>query len=473
MEAVQKIKAKIEENWEEELTTLRELIAIKSVEGPATEACPFGEGVQEAFSYVMEKGREWGFSGFNADNYGGHLDYGREAAEEVMGIVCHLDVVPEGNGWTYPPFGGEVQDGRMYGRGTNDDKGPTVAALYAMKAIRDAGILPNKKVRLILGLDEETNWAGMDYYLSKAGLPDFGFTPDSDFPAVNGEMGILVFDLAKKFSKGNGQGLVLKSFVGGSAPNMVADYARVVINGKNPGIYEGIKTKVASLRELKQMQITAKAVGKSLEVVVKGVSAHGARPESGENAISLMMAFLGELTFGAEDVNEFIEFYNRHIGMELNGASLGCRLADLPSGETILNVGQIELNEQVARLTINVRYPVTCNEEQVYGGMEEVCRKYNLGIVKHKHQAPVYLPQEDEMIKTLMDIYRQHTGDEQSEPLVIGGGTYARAFNRVVAFGIRFPSEEECAHQKDEWINLENLKKITEIYADTIYQLTK
>lgn len=484
MKAQDRIRSKIDENWEMQLTTLKELISIRSVVSPPEGDFPFGRGVQEAFEYVLRLGESFGFVAKNVDNYGGHLEFGGRASGEfdgvvsgepfgeIMGIACHLDTVPEGEDWDFSPFGGEIADGKLYGRGAVDNKGPTVAVLFAMKALQDLDLIPEKKVRLILGLDEETRWEGMEYYLSKVSPPDFGFTPDAEFPAINGEKGILVFDLAKKFERATGKGLELRSLQGGTAANMVADSARAVIRAEDKERYEEIRGRIATLQEEEKMQIRGRAVGKSFEITVKGVSSHGARPELGVNAISLLMGFLGELNFAKDDVNDFITFYNKHIGMETDGKSLGCRMEDEPSGATVLNVGMMETDPKAARVTINVRYPVTVSSEDIYSSLEPVCTEYNLGIVKGKMQESIYFPADDPFIETLMDIYREHTGDEESQPKVIGGGTYARAFRNVIAFGSSFPGERDIAHQKNEFIDLEQFRLMTNIYADAIYRLT-
>lgn len=477
-----RIRRKIDENWDGQVEALRELLSIKSVVSPPEGDFPFGKGVQEAFEYVLKLGESFGFSTENADNYGGHLEWGGEiydgegelisVSDEVMGIVCHLDTVPEGNDWDFSPFAGEISEGRLYGRGAIDNKGPTISTLFAMKALQDLGLSPQKKVRLILGLDEETKWEGMEYYLSKAGAPNFGFTPDGEFPAINGEKGILVFDLARKFQRTTGKGLELRSLQGGTAANMVADWARAVIKAEDPARYEEFLGRIAFLREEEKLDIRGRKLGKSLEITVKGVSSHGARPELGINAISLMMEFLGELNFAKDDVNDFIHFYNKHIGRETDGKSLGCRLEDEPSGATVLNVGMAEMDTKAARLTINIRYPVTAEAEDIYASLTPVCTRYNLGIVKGKIQQSIYIPQDDPFIKTLMDIYGEHTGDREGRPKVIGGGTYARAFKNVVAFGSSFPGEPDVAHQKNEFIDMEKFRLMTNIYAEAIYRLT-
>lgn len=472
---------RIDEYRDEMVKTLRELVKIDSVQAEPKEDMPFGEGVAQAFSYMLKKGGEAGFSIFNADNYGGHIEFGgrlfdedgQPAGEsrETMGILAHLDVVPLGSDWDYDPLGGEIVDGRIYGRGTSDDKGPLVAAFYALKAICDAGMEPQKKVRLILGLDEETGWKGMDYYLSKVSAPDFGFTPDGDFPAVHGEMGLLVFEIAKKFAKTSmaANGITFRTMKGGNAPNMVADSARVLVRGDS---YDELKARLNEFRKETGFKLTARGRGKSLEIEAEGVSAHGAMPWKGQNAISELMQFLGAVGFDNEDVCDFIAFYNECIGFELNGSSIGCGFSDQPSGELIFNVGMIEMDSEAARLIVNVRYPITMTDKMVYEGMKPYLNKYNLGVVKLKHSEPIYFEKDHPMIRTLLEAYRKHTGDVESQPFVIGGGSYARAVPNTVAFGMLFPGEIDTMHQKNESMSIDNMVKAAKIYADAIVGLT-
>lgn len=473
---------RIDDYRDEMIRSLQELVAIPSVAGEAKGDMPFGEGVHRAFEYMLMLGVKEGFDTVNIDNFGGHLEFGgyiendeggpMERSDEVLGILAHLDTVPEGSDWDYPPFEGTIADGRIYGRGTADDKGPAIAVFYAMKALKDEGIMPKKRVRLILGLDEEagTGWKGMHAYFRKVKKPDFGFTPDAEFPAIHAEMGLMIFELVKKLGKTINKGIELRSLTGGTAANMVADYARAILRADS---YDEIKEKLSDFRRQTGYKINAKGVGKSLEIVSHGISSHGARPHKGLNAISIMMAFLGKLNFVNEDAGDFIEFYNNHIGFELNGKAVGCGFSDEISGDLIFNVGKVDLDSEAARLTINIRYPVTMDEEKIYEAMMPVLDKYSFGVVKLNHQAPIYLPEDDKLITTLMDVYRKHTGDTESKPLVIGGGTYARSMPNAVAFGMTFPGEPELAHQKNESILIDNLLLGAKIYAESIYELTK
>ena len=480
----------LESNKDQMISSLQEVLRFNSergekVVGEDGKVYPFGLGVQKAFECTLNMAEEMGFVTKNVDNYGGHIDFpgtGKPILDkngtvagyekpEVVGIIGHLDVVPAAGGWSFDPYGAEVKDGKIFGRGTSDDKGPVISCLYAMKALKDAGFKPQRTIRLIIGLDEETKWEGMHYYFSKEEKPTFGFTPDADFPIINGEMGIIVFELAKKFIKSSGTGLELRSIKGGAAANSVADSCRTVVNSQTGEDYEKIKALAAAYRQDTGYKVYVKGIGKSLEITTEGIGAHGAKPSSGLNAISIMMDFLGRLNFINEDHNDFVSFYNENIGFCLDGEKIGMHFEDEPSGKLIFNVGLIEMDTESGIITINVRYPVTCTAEQVYDSMSETLEKYNIGLIKGKAQAPIYKDLDNPMIKMLVDIYRKHSGDMESKPLVIGGGTYARAADNIVAYGAFFPGDVDLMHQKDECLSIERLEQMTSIYAEAIYKL--
>lgn len=478
LELLKKVNETIEANKEDMISSLSHLLQIPSIAVETNGAYPFGEHVQQAYEYMLRAARDEGFSTYNADNYGGHIDYAG-SEEAVVGIVGHLDVVPEGDGWDFEPYGGEVKDGWICGRGATDDKGPVIASFYAMKALKECGYEPHRTIRLILGLDEETNWHGMDYYLQHVGeLPKMGFTPDGDFPAIHGEKGIIVFEMVRKFKPFTGKGLELSSLRGGTAANSVADHCRAVVRDSAGGGYDKIREMIKEFREEKKSsgascQIHCKGIGKSLEITAQGIAAHGAKPQQGLNAISLIMEFLGRLNFASEEINDFVEFYNTHIGYDLNGERIGCGFSDEPSGKLVFNVGMAQFDKEAARLTINIRYPVTMDDQKVYEGLMSVLDRYDIGVVKGKHQEPIYIPEDAPLITTLMEIYAAHTGDKDSEALVIGGGTYARSIPNTVAFGARFPDEIELGHQKNERISTDDMLLLAKIYAEAMYRLSE
>ena len=469
----------LELNKDEMIFALRDVVRINSEEGEKImgkngEVYPFGSGVQQAFEKVLALGESMGFTVKNVDNYGGHIDFTGKT-DKVMAIIGHLDVVPAGGGWDFDPYGGELTDGKIYGRGTTDDKGPVISCLYAMKALKDAGYEPNCTIRLIIGLDEETRWKGIKYYFDHEPMPDFGFTPDADFPVINGEMGMLIFEFAKKFttsqSQSQAKGLMLRSIKGGTAPNSVADSCRAVVRSGEEGAYDKIKDMVAAYRDETGYKVNVKGVGKSLEITATGIAAHGAKPEKGLNAISIMMDLLGRLNFVSEDQNEFIEFYNKHIGFCLDGEKIGAACSDDISGSLIFNVGMTELDAEAGKLTINIRYPVTADGEEILSKLAAVLDRYDMGLIRGEHKEPIYLDMDNPMVKLLLEIYRKHTGDVESQPLVIGGGTYARSAKNVIAYGALFPGDPDLMHQKNECVSVERFIQMTKIYAEAIYKL--
>lgn len=442
----------IEDNRQEMLQTLKDLVAIPSVAGEAEGDSPFGKEVQRALDFALEKGRRDGFDVKNVDNYGGHIEF-KGKSDEVVAVVGHLDVVPAGDlsNWKTDPFRAEISGGRMYGRGTIDDKGPFIAGYYAMKALKQAGFEPTKSIRVILGLDEETEWKGMEYYMKKE-KPKVvsGFSPDAEFPAIHAEKGLIIFDIVKKLGgdcRGaeKDRGVKLISLTGGTVANAVADGAEAVISRD----------------------------GKREEIRVKGVTAHAASPELGLNAISLLMELLGGIKFDSEETNSLIAFYNEYIGFNIHGEKIGACLEDEPSGNLAFNVGIARIDGEEARFTVNIRYPVTFDVEQVYSGMEEVLEPLGYTIERVDYQPPLYKAVDDPLIVTLMETYGKFTGDHESKPLVIGGATYARAVPNTVAFGPVMPGNPDMCHQSNEYVDIEDLITSTKIFAEALYKLAR
>lgn len=402
------------------IESLQELIAIPSVTGTPE--------VFEALEQALDCCRSLGFRVKNVD---GKLGYGEIGeGEDLMGILCHLDVVPAGEGWSYEPFAGTVtEDGRIYGRGAVDDKGPAMAAVYAMRDVLDSGKKLNKRVRAIFGIMEEGGeWEDMDYYKAHEEIPSFGFTPDADFPAIYGEKGILQADLIMNAGEA---GFV--EIAGGDAPNMVAAWAR----GKLPD-------------------------GTSFDE--KGISAHGSTPEEGENAITRLMEK------AAARGCRFAQVYMEKIGWCLDGSKFGIGISDEASGGLTFNAGKIVMEEDKVRLSVDIRYPVTFDEEDVVELLRREAAEAGLSVEVVSALKPVYMDQTGPVISKLMEAYRQVTGDDTPAQLM-GGGTYARAMDNVVAFGPVFPGRELTEHKADEWIRVEDLEKAREIYRLAIEKL--
>jgi len=465
--------SQIVENFKEELiTNTQKLIRIESTEKAPEENMPFGKGVQGSLEFALNLCESFGFRTKNVDNHVGYAEIG--TGDELMGILAHLDVVPAGDPstWDHPPYEAIIDDGKIYGRGSIDDKGPAMAGIYAMKAILDSGIPLNKRIRIIFGLNEETHWKSINYYLEHEEMPSLAFTPDADFPVIHGEKGILVFNMNATFDEAlDDGGIEILSIKGGNRPNMVPDYAEAVLIENKP--FQHI---VETYSKEKSIKIDYEKENDQVTIKVHGVSSHGAKPETGVNAIAHLLDLLNLLDLQIGDLTNFIRFYAEHINTEVNGENIGCDLSDDLSGLLTFNVGTIACDQEHISLGINVRYPITYTADDVYGGIEQVLEKtiYNhknyITLVKKDHMQPIYFEKDHPLIKGLMAVYKKHTGDP-SEPITIGGGTYARSMPNAVAFGPLLKHRVETAHQANEHIYIEDLILATKIYADALEAL--
>ena len=456
----------IDDYKEDLIESTKGLVRIKSIEEEEKDGMPFGEGPALALQYALNTAHSMGFKTVNMDNYVGFVEYGQ--GEEYIAVLGHVDVVPEGSGWKYNPYGAEMHDDKIYGRGTIDDKGPIMAALYGLKAIKDSGIKISKKIRIIFGTNEESGCGEIQYYLDKEKAPVAAFTPDADYPVINGEKGITFFQLHKDFEvKSNKEKIIY--IKGGSKANMVPDYCEMAIKTDREDI---IVEYANTFKEMIGFDIEAEIKGDLVIVVSKGKSAHGSTPEVGVNAIMQLLAFAGELELDKCDATRFIEFMNIHIGLETDGESFGVYMKDEVSGELSFNVGLIDMNEETVKLELNLRYPVTHTFEEMMEGIDKTLDGTGMRIQNMIHQEPLYFPEDHPLVETLSKVYSEATGVE-TKPFSIGGGTYAKEMPNTVAFGPLFPGREELAHQADEYISIDDLVLNAKIYAEAIYRLAK
>jgi len=442
------------------------LIQIPSVEAAALPGKPFGEGADNALLFCLKLAQELGFITGDVDGYAGYAEMGE--GEETLGILVHLDVVPEGAGWTYPPFSGAVHDGKIYGRGAIDDKGPAIAALYAMKAVMDSEVCLHKKVRIIFGLDEESGWKDMEHYFKKEPMPETGITPDGCYPVIYAEKGIVDIAIKKSFKPSNSAILRLSGIKGGERSNMVPDscVSTFKLHGLNEKVLVSAETFIAITGD--DFQTSFDESG-ALTIKANGVSAHGSTPQNGKNAIAIMLSFLATLGYGESDMERYLDLLNDKICFDTKGIGLGIDCED-ESGELTVNLGTLEVNSDGGTALLNIRYPVTFSEDSLLQKIKEALNDKDLEIsVKSRHK-PLYVPKDHPLVKTLLEVYKEQTG-QNADAIAIGGGTYARALNNAVAFGAMFPGRPELAHQKDEYIEIEDLMLNAKIYAHAIAKL--
>ncbi|PRT24914.1 dipeptidase PepV [Bacillus wiedmannii] len=464
-------------NWTEEVAKRKDdlirdtqqFLQIKSVweEESAKEGAPFGEGVEKALSFMLHKGETEGFASKNLEGYAGHLEMGQ--GEELVGILCHVDVVPEGDGWTTPAYSADIRDGKIFARGAIDDKGPTMAAYYAMKIVKELGLSLSKRVRMILGTDEESNWKCVDHYFKNEEMPTIGFAPDADFPIINAEKGISDIQVVQSGSEEKKGTYELVSFESGRRLNMVPDFAEATITG------EDVNTLTVAYEEYLQ---TAKKIGEAIvegntvTLQIKGISAHGSTPEKGENAGLLLANFLTTVALDGKGAS-FALFVTETFTGDILGEKAGISYKDDISGPLTVNVGRLSYTkENGGNLGLNVRYPVTTNFDEMIAKLKEYVGNHGFKVADYSNSRPHHVDKDHVLIRTLQRVYEEQTG-EKAELLAIGGGTYARSLKAGVAFGPLFPGKEELAHQKDEYIEIEDLLKATAIYAQAIHELAK
>ncbi|QDP99818.1 dipeptidase PepV [Lysinibacillus fusiformis] len=456
------------ERQDELVQELQELVQINSVldETSITTEVPFGEGPLKALEWLLAKGQSEGLETKNVDNYAGHIQMGE--GEDLLGILCHVDVVPVGDeaNWTYPPFNGTVADGKLFARGAIDDKGPTIAAWMAMKLVKDAGIQLNKRIRMIIGTDEETGFRCVDHYFKHEEMPTIGFAPDADFPLINAEKGIaeLVFS-QNKIGDASKEQLLL--FNAGKRPNMVPDCAVATIQFVSLQLEQNFQTFLSK----NQLEGSLLMDGSHYIITIKGKAAHAMEPEKGINAAVYLAAFLQqELT--TEVSKRFVDFVANVFHHDHYGYALDLQFEDEMSGKTTLNPGIVTYDvTKGSNMVISMRYSVTYPFDEKMTEAQRLAAEKGFSLDIQDDSKPHFVSEDDTLIQTLAGVYRRHTGDYETPLLSTGGGTYARVMKKGVAFGMLFPGEPDVAHRADEYVIVENLVRAAAIYAEAIVEL--
>ena len=450
-----KLNAIIESMHDEMIDTLQKWIRVPSVKGEAAPGAPFGKEVRSMLDMALADCEQMGFKTQNFDGYIAHADLGEGSDEDALAILAHLDVVPEGDGWKYPPYGAVIENGRVYGRGASDDKGPAVAALYAMKAVKDAGIPLRRKVRLILGCDEESGWEDIEHYNRVAVMPRMGFSPDASYPIINIEKGICRLELHGVLSN---EGLQVIAFNNGERPNVIPGRASALVAGDAATVAQA-EAAAKKLDIPAEVQLTDKGVS----ITVTGISGHAAYPETARNANGEMLLLLREL-----GVQGDLCLLADKIGLDYKGEGLEVSVSDGISGYLTCNLGIIRAGEGGVYATLDIRYPVMTNPDMIIKNVSSSLPGMRVDAMEVKE--PHHVPAGSELVQNLLDAYHEVTGYER-KCLYTGGGTYARSLQEGVAFGASFPQDEDLAHQANEYADIEGLYKNIKIFALAIVKL--
>ena len=419
---------------DEFLTSLKTLISYPSVLNEGENGTPFGQAIQNVLEKTLEICRSLGFTTYlDPKGYYGYAEIGQGA--ELLAVLCHLDVVPSGDeaDWRTPPFEATIKDGWVFGRGVQDDKGPSMAALYAVKALLDSGVKFKKRVRFIFGTDEETLWRCMGRYNELEETATLGFAPDSSFPLTYAEKGLLQVKL-------HGPGSDQLDLEAGEAFNVVPGKASYQGELLEP-VVAGLQAAAFEYEQNDQ------------QVTVLGLPKHAKDAAEGINAIVRLATVLQPL-----QAHPALAFIAEAVGEDATGSRLFGDIAGLT------------LNSEKSEIRIDIRIPVLADKDQLVAQLAEIAGRYQLDYEEFDYLAPLYVPKDSELVSTLMAIYQEKTGDT-SPAMSSGGATFARTMPNCVAFGALFPGVEQTEHQANERASLEDLYRAMDIYAETIFRL--
>lgn len=435
------------EHKEAAIDALKTILSYRSfLQEDPTGKTPFGPAIQEVLEETIAITKDLGFRTFiEPEGYYGYAEVGE--GEELLAILCHLDVVPPGNLslWNSDPFKPEVKDGFIIARGTQDDKGPTIAALYAVKALMDAGKTFNKRVRFIFGVDEENLWRCLDKYNENEEKATMGFAPDSSFPVTFAEKGLLQVKLHSKEQST----YTLKA---GDAMNVVPEDAEYTGEWADQLAVELEKRDFDFTQDADHIHVTGKSV-------------HTKNAPEGINAIVRLATALQTI----DDRND-LRFLSEMIQGDGRGLAIFGAIEDEASGKLTCNAATLTVNENDSVIGLDIRFPVTVEKTLIVEKLQEAAEKYDLVYEEYDYIAPLYVPLDTPLVETLMATYREKTGDMR-EAIVSGGATYARTMENCVAFGAQLPNAEATLHGPNERMALEDIYAAMDIYAEAVYRL--
>ncbi|MDR3687936.1 MAG: Sapep family Mn(2+)-dependent dipeptidase [Fimbriimonas sp.] len=455
---VLKIQDWLRAHEEELLEDTIQMLQIPSIESEAKPNAPYGTENRLALDLALSLSDKFGMKTTDLEGHLGYAEFGQ--GDKLIMSLGHLDVVPVGPGWKHAPFGAEIEDGYIYARGTTDDKGPTMASLYAMRAIKECWPDVPVRMRQAFGCNEESGFGCVARYAQTEEAPTFGVAPDSGWPLYHCEKGIANLEISVPFVKGE---LELLHAEGGQRPNIVIDScaARVRVA---PSARAFVEEKLADSWD---RNVTYSWEGDELGIYAIGKASHGAHPFGGDSAAIRVFRFLKEISPLSTS-----RFYTElHELSHIGGAGLGIAGSDEASGALTCNLGIVSVDGDNLDLLFNIRYPATWKGTQLQDLCEarlaELTSGFKLKVTRDS--PPLYFPLDHPLVETIVNVYEAESG-ERKKPGVMGGGTYARAIPNTVSIGTCWDGDGH-AHETDERIKIESLYRASRIYAHIFYEL--
>ena len=465
----EKISAWMDAHQEEMLEDIKKLVRIPSDKQPAQEGMPYGEGPAKALNAALEIAGGYGFATKNYENYVGTVDFLPEN-DHHLDILSHLDVVPVADGWTVcQPFDPTVVDGKIYGRGTSDDKGPSVVALYALRCVKELGVPMAHNVRLIWGCDEECGSTDIAYYFEKEPNAKYTFSPDAEFPLISIEKGGFHGDLEASFAESAALPR-LRSMTSGVKINVVPDKCHMEIEGMRKTVAE---IYCAAVTEKTGVTFTIEKLGDNLiSIDALGAGAHAASPFDGNNALTAALQLIASMHLApCKQFQTLCSLAELFPHGDWLGAGLGVKMSDEESGELTLSPDILEVDITSARLQFDCRFPLCANDDNLKNVVIANCEKHGIALREQPMRPPHHVPADSPFIRTLLGAYEKYTGAENAKPIAIGGGTYVHEIENGVAFGCTMPGTDNHMHGNDEFAVVEELVTSAKIFADVIITL--
>lgn len=436
---------------EQALLALKAYCSINSVFDSSTisRSAPYGKGVKEALDYIGDLAKTYGFEVDKCDGRCVEISFG-DTTKDYIGIFAHADVVPSGEGWEFGAFNPTIKDGKLIARGTSDDKGPGISSLFALKALKDNGLLNDFSVKLVIGGDEERGSSCLEYYFHTLNKPQpfLAFTPDADFPLIYGEKGVTNYVSKLETKLGP-----IKSIKAGVAANVVIEKC-IVLLPKDLSLIEFLNK-----NNVKHSFIEKDG---DYEISFFGKAAHGSIPEFGINAATIAFKTLGEF-YKIKVLSDIAFALADTTGKNFDGYSYSEELHN-----TTYNLGLASYDNGILSITINYRFPENAPSVQHIASFDKAT-----GLVSTYKEigSTLLFDTKSDLVRTLFDVYVKESKDKKHKPYTIGGGTYAKEVHNCVAFGNGYPDTDNLIHQIDEFVLIKEFNQNIAIYAHAIAAL--